>query len=210
MCCCYKILFYYNFDLTLFDVNRCEVLVPKTAMENTAGGVDKPGGQTSNATPVVVELPDNQPTFDDEFDSLDEDSDYHDSGDGTSGSDVYMDNISDDEDDEDNGGSSDDTVDDPDYHPVQFVWKFGCRFRHNARVAKMSRIDISLKLTIQNLDGVDTVIDFRPEKHGQGFRYATSQWRKKFLIPNDIKAPQKCTFVYEPDVGKLILKKVSM
>ncbi|MFS8016520.1 hypothetical protein Hanom_Chr15g01369611 [Helianthus anomalus] len=73
----------------------------------------------------------------------------------------------------------------------------------------MSCIDMSLKLTIQNLDRVDNVIDFQPEKHGQRFRYVASQWRKKLLIPNDIKAPQKCTFVYEPDVGKLILKKVS-
>ncbi|KAJ0753070.1 hypothetical protein HanPI659440_Chr09g0331631 [Helianthus annuus] len=113
-----------------------------------------------------------------------------------------MDDVFDDEDDEDSGGSSDDAKDDPDYHPVQF--------RLNARVAEMSRIAMSLKLTIQNLHGVDTVIDFRPEKHGRYFRYAASQWRKKLLIPNYIKAPQKCTFVYEPNVCKLILKKVSM
>ncbi|KAM0012894.1 hypothetical protein Hdeb2414_s0047g00748751 [Helianthus debilis subsp. tardiflorus] len=86
-----------------------------------------------------------------------------------------MDVVSDDEDDKDSDGSSNDTVDDPDYHPVQFVWKFDRRFHLNARVAEMSRIDMSLKLTIQNLHGVDTVIDFRPEKHGQGFRYAASQ-----------------------------------
>ncbi|KAJ0577497.1 hypothetical protein HanIR_Chr05g0236661 [Helianthus annuus] len=92
-----------------------------------------------------------------------------------------MDDISADEDDEDSDGSSDDAKDDPDYHPLQF--------RLNTRVAEMSRIDMSLKLTIQNLHGVDTVIDFRPEKLGQGFRYAASQWGKRFLIPNDIKAP---------------------
>ncbi|KAF5790472.1 hypothetical protein HanXRQr2_Chr09g0383641 [Helianthus annuus] len=106
-----------------------------------------------------------------------------------------MDDVSDDEDDEDSGGSSDDAKDDPDYHPEQFVWKFDRRLRLNARVAEMSRIAMSLKLTIQNLHRVDTVIDFRPEKHGRGFRYAASQWRKKLLIPNDIKEPQKCTFV---------------
>ncbi|MFS8031865.1 putative transcription factor B3-Domain family [Helianthus anomalus] len=39
-----RYLFYYNFHLTLFDVNRCDVLVPKAAIENTAGGVDKPPG----------------------------------------------------------------------------------------------------------------------------------------------------------------------
>ncbi|MFS7921076.1 hypothetical protein Hanom_Chr03g00232431 [Helianthus anomalus] len=103
-------------------------------MENTAGGVDKPAGQTSIATPVVVELPDNQPAFDDESDSLDEDSDYRESCDDTYGSDVSMDDVSDDEDDEDSGDSSDDAKDDPDYHPVQF--------RLNTRVAEMSRIDI--------------------------------------------------------------------
>ncbi|MFS8019091.1 hypothetical protein Hanom_Chr15g01399751 [Helianthus anomalus] len=54
--------------------------------------------------------------------------------------------------------------------------------RLNARVSEMSLIDMSLKLTIQNQHGVNNVIDFRPEKHGQGFRYAASQWRKKFLI----------------------------
>ncbi|KAJ0577494.1 hypothetical protein HanIR_Chr05g0236631 [Helianthus annuus] len=63
-----------------------------------------------------------------------------------------MDDISVDEDDEDSDGSSDDANDDPDYHPLQF--------RLNTRVAEMSRIDMSLKLTIQNLHGVDTVIDF--------------------------------------------------
>ncbi|KAM0045515.1 putative transcription factor B3-Domain family [Helianthus debilis subsp. tardiflorus] len=183
-----RYLFNYNFHLTLFDVNRCEVLVPKTAMENTAGGVDKHAGQTSNATPVVIELPDNQPAFDDESDSLDEDSDYHDSGEGTSSSDVSMDDVSHDEDDKDSGGFSDDAKDYPDYHPYSL---YGKLTRLNARVAEMSRIDMSLKLTIQNLHGVDTVIDFRPEKYGQGFRYAASQWRKKFLNPNDIKAPQK-------------------
>ncbi|KAF5806328.1 hypothetical protein HanXRQr2_Chr05g0220081 [Helianthus annuus] len=165
-----RYLFNYNFHLTLFDVNRCEVLVPKAAMENMAGGVDKPVGQTSNATPVVVELPDNQPAFDGESDSLDEDSDYNDSGDGTSGCDISMDDVSADEDDEDSDGSSDDAKDDPDYHSLQF--------RPNARVAEMPYIDMSLKLTIQNLHGVDTVIDFRPEKLGQGFRYAASQWGK--------------------------------
>ncbi|KAJ0763974.1 putative transcription factor B3-Domain family [Helianthus annuus] len=193
-----------------FDVFIEKDRISKSAMENTAGGVDKPAGQTSNATPVVVELPDKQPAFDDECDSLDKDSDYHDSGDGSSGSDVSMDDVSDDKEDEDSGGSSDDDKDDLDYHLGQFVWKFDRRFRLNATVVVMSRIDMSLKLTIQNLHGVDSVIDFRPERHGQGFRYAASQWRKKFLIPNDIKASQKCTFVYEPDVGKLILKKVSM
>ncbi|MFS7966600.1 hypothetical protein Hanom_Chr09g00775591 [Helianthus anomalus] len=120
-----KYLFYYNFHWTLFDVNRCEVLVPKVAMKNTAGVVDKPASQTSNATPRVVELPDNQPTFDDESDSLDEDSDYHDLGDGIFVFDVSVDDASD---DEDSGGSSDDAKDDPDYHPVQFVWKFDCCF----------------------------------------------------------------------------------
>ncbi|MFS7988441.1 hypothetical protein Hanom_Chr11g01034831 [Helianthus anomalus] len=95
-----------------------------------------------------------------------------------------MDEDLDDEDDEDGSGSSDDSKHDPDYHPVQFVWKFDRRF-------------------------VNYVIAFRPEKHGKGFRYVASEWRKKFLNLNGIKPPGKCTFVYEPNVGKLIMKKVS-
>ncbi|KAM0046668.1 putative transcription factor B3-Domain family [Helianthus debilis subsp. tardiflorus] len=77
------------------------------------------------------------------------------------------------------------------------------------KVARMSRIDVSLKLTIKNCDGVDTVVSFRPEKHGPGFRYVANEWIRKFTKPNGINAPQKCSFVYSPDAGKLILKKVS-
>ncbi|KAJ0453816.1 hypothetical protein HanIR_Chr15g0733371 [Helianthus annuus] len=64
-------------------------------------------------------------------------------------------------------------------------------------------------MTVQNLAGVDTVVTFRPEKHGVGFRYVANAWRTKFTKPNGINAPHRCTFLYSPDADKLILKKVS-
>ncbi|XP_022024112.1 replication protein A 70 kDa DNA-binding subunit E-like [Helianthus annuus] len=73
----------------------------------------------------------------------------------------------------------------------------------------MARVDVSWKMTVQNLGGVDTVVTFRLEKHGRGFRYVANGWRSKFTKPNGINAPQRCTFVYSPDADKLILKKVS-
>ncbi|MFS7963164.1 hypothetical protein Hanom_Chr08g00734891 [Helianthus anomalus] len=58
--------------------------------------------------------------------------------------------------------------------------------RLNAKVALLSRIDRLLNMTIQNLNGVDTIVKFRPEKHGKGFRYMACQWTKKFTKPNRI------------------------
>ncbi|KAF5761386.1 putative transcription factor B3-Domain family [Helianthus annuus] len=81
--------------------------------------------------------------------------------------------------------------------------------RLNTKVASMARVDVSRKMTIQNLAGVDTVVTFRPEKHGGGFRYVANGWRTNFTKPNGINAPQRCTFVYSPDADKLISKKVS-
>ncbi|KAF5813254.1 hypothetical protein HanXRQr2_Chr03g0096081 [Helianthus annuus] len=80
--------------------------------------------------------------------------------------------------------------------------------RLNAKVALLSSIDRSLKMTVQNLNGVDTVVNFRPEKHGKGFRYVACQWTKKFTKPNHIYRNMKCKFVYSIDKAKLILKKV--
>ncbi|KAM0059409.1 putative transcription factor B3-Domain family [Helianthus debilis subsp. tardiflorus] len=69
-----------------------------------------------------------------------------------------------DEDDvEDSSGPSDDDKRDPDYEPCL-----------NTKVASMARVDVSRKMTIQNLVGVDTVVTFRPEKHGGGFRYVAN------------------------------------
>ncbi|MFS7975821.1 hypothetical protein Hanom_Chr10g00885191 [Helianthus anomalus] len=67
---------------------------------------------------------------------------------------------------------------------------------------------MSLKMTVQNLNGVDAVVNFRPEKHGNGFRYIACEWSKKFTKPNGIYKNMKCKFVYFPYKAKLILKKV--
>ncbi|MFS7889663.1 hypothetical protein Hanom_Chr00s000004g01609631 [Helianthus anomalus] len=43
-----------------------------------------------------------------------------------------------------------------------------------SKVASIARVDVSRKMTIENLAGVDTVVTFRPEKHGEGFRYVAN------------------------------------
>ncbi|KAJ0752113.1 hypothetical protein HanPI659440_Chr09g0320611 [Helianthus annuus] len=63
-------------------------------------------------------------------------------------------------------------------------------------------------MTVENLNGVDTVNDFRREKHGKGFRYAACQFTKKFTKPNGIYINLRCKFVYSEEKAKLILKKV--
>ncbi|KAM0070820.1 hypothetical protein Hdeb2414_s0001g00017721 [Helianthus debilis subsp. tardiflorus] len=78
----------------------------------------------------------------------------------SSDSDMSMDNEFDEDDVEDSSGASDDDKQDPDYEPLEF--------RLNSKVAK-SRVDVTRKMTIQNLAGDDTVVTFRPEKHGEGF-----------------------------------------
>ncbi|MFS8016411.1 hypothetical protein Hanom_Chr15g01368381 [Helianthus anomalus] len=50
--------------------------------------------------------------------------------------------------------------------------------------------------------------EWRPEKHGKGFRYVACQWTSKFTKPNGIYKNMKCKFVYSIDRAKLILKKV--
>ncbi|KAJ0447977.1 hypothetical protein HanHA89_Chr17g0711451 [Helianthus annuus] len=127
-----------------------------------------------------------------------------------SDSDVSFDDDFDDDDVEDSTGDSDDEKNDPDYQPIEFERDYHPRhFRLDSKVASMARVDVSWKMTVQNLGGVDTVVTFRPEKHGRGFRYVANGWRSKFTKPNGINAPQRCTFVYSPDADKLILKKVS-
>ncbi|KAJ0783856.1 putative transcription factor B3-Domain family [Helianthus annuus] len=80
---------------------------------------------------------------------------------GSSDSDVSIDDDFDDDDVEDSTGDSDDGKKDPDYQPVEFKWDYHPRhFRLNSKVASMARVDISRKMTIQNLAGVDTVVTF--------------------------------------------------
>ncbi|MFS7966050.1 hypothetical protein Hanom_Chr09g00769341 [Helianthus anomalus] len=67
---------------------------------------------------------------------------------------------------------------------------------------------MTMEMCVQNLAGVDTMISFRADKHGGGFRYEALEWRTKFTKPNGINPPAKCTFVYCPVQNKLILKNV--
>ncbi|KAJ0447340.1 putative transcription factor B3-Domain family [Helianthus annuus] len=142
-----RYLFDYNFQLTLFDVNGSEVVMPRIGLQVNSD----PDLRTS--THLVNNV-------DDVHHDVDMNSDRN-----------------------------------PE--------------RLSNKVASMARVDVSRKMTIQNLAGVDTVVTFRPEKHGEGFRYVANGWRTNFTKPNGINTPQRCTFVYSPDADKLILKKVS-
>ncbi|KAJ0765390.1 putative transcription factor B3-Domain family [Helianthus annuus] len=205
-----RYIFDYNFQLTLFDVNGSEVVIPRVALKfNSDTGFP-------SSTPVVKNVDDFhhdddiKSEVDPEVDVLFEPSDSDESVVGSSDSDLSDDEDFDDDDFEDSTSESDDDKKDPDYQPLEFEWEYHPRhFRLNSKVASLARVDVSGKMTVQNLAGVDTVVTFRPEKHGRGFRYVANAWRTKFTKPNGINAPHRCTFVYSPDADKLILKKVS-
>ncbi|KAJ0521552.1 hypothetical protein HanIR_Chr10g0472261 [Helianthus annuus] len=123
-----------------------------------------------------------------ETNDVDSDSDY-----------VVSDESSDDGDDVDFDAVVSDYEVDPDVYPIEF--------RLNVKVASLSRIHRSLKMTVENLNGIDTVIDFRREKHGKGFKYAACQWTKKFTKPNGIYRNMKCKFVYSTEKSQADLKE---
>ncbi|KAJ0726139.1 hypothetical protein HanPI659440_Chr12g0466861 [Helianthus annuus] len=76
-------------------------------------------------------------------------------------SDLSIDDDFDDDDVEDSTGESDDDKKDPDYQPLEFECEYHPRhFRLNSKVASMARVDVSRKMTVQNLAGVDTVVTF--------------------------------------------------
>ncbi|KAJ0636595.1 putative transcription factor B3-Domain family [Helianthus annuus] len=163
-----RYIFDYNFQLTLFDVNGSEVVLPRVGLQyNSAPPLATSTHSVNNVDDVHHDVDINS-DLDPEVAALFEPSDSDQSVLGSSDSD-----------------------------------------RLNSKVASMARVDVSQKMTVQNLAGVDTVVTFRPEQHGGGFRYVANGWRTKFTKPNGINAPQRCTFVYSPDADKLILKKVS-
>ncbi|MFS7929199.1 putative transcription factor B3-Domain family [Helianthus anomalus] len=180
---CYFFTNGWNNILTLFDVNGSDVSILRIGLQVNSNS------NIRNAAPLV----NNVDAVEDEVDM-------------NSGLDLEFD-----EDDvEDSSGPSDDDKQDPDYEPLKFEWDYHPRhFRLNSKVASMARVDVSRKMTIQILARVDIVVTFRPEKHGEGFRYVANGWRTNFTKRNGINAPQRCTFVYSPDADKLILKKVS-
>ncbi|KAJ0852057.1 putative DNA-binding pseudobarrel domain superfamily [Helianthus annuus] len=181
----------YTFQLTVFNLNGCEIIVTKAD--------DSLKGDTSSHKFQLAEIAKDMDHRSDVEESSDEDFD----------SDcVVSDESSDDGGDEDFVVMVSDYEADPNYHPIEFVWDYQQRFHLNAKVPSMARIDMSLKMTVQNLNGVDTIVNFRPEKHGKGFRYVAWEWTKKFTKPDRIHRNMKCKFVYSPDKAKLILEKV--
>ncbi|KAJ0735580.1 hypothetical protein HanPI659440_Chr11g0433701 [Helianthus annuus] len=96
-----------------------------------------------------------------------------------------------DEEDVEVSDSEEDKKGDPDYNPIEFEWKYGMRFRLHVNVAEASRIDMTMEMYVQNLAGVDTLISFRADKHGGGFRYEALEWCTKFMKPNGINSPAK-------------------
>ncbi|KAJ0922401.1 putative transcription factor B3-Domain family [Helianthus annuus] len=177
----------YIFLLTTFDLNGCEIVAPKSN--------DSPIDDTSSPN---LEVP-----------QITEDLDVEESSDTDSDSDYVVSNeSSDDIDDADFDVAFSDYEVDPDGYPLQFVWYCSKHFRLDVKVASLLRIHRTLKMTVENLNRVDTVIDFRLEKHGKGFRYTACQFTKKFTKSNGIYRNMRCKFVYSEEKAKLILKKV--
>ncbi|KAJ0853645.1 putative transcription factor B3-Domain family [Helianthus annuus] len=181
----------YIFLLTAFNLNGCEIVAPKSN--------DSPIEDTSSPNLEVPQI----------TEDLQHQSDVEESNDTDSDSDYVVSNeSSDDIDDADFDVAVSDYEADTDEYPIQIVWYCSKHFRLNVKVASLSRIHRALKMTVENLNGVDTVIDFRWEKHGKGFRYAACQFTKKFTKPNGIYRNMRCKFVYSEEKTKLVLKKV--
>ncbi|KAM0026060.1 hypothetical protein Hdeb2414_s0020g00553771 [Helianthus debilis subsp. tardiflorus] len=63
-----------------------------------------------------------------------------------------------DEDDEQDRDSPDYHKVDPDNHPIEFIWKFDTRFRLIVDVALASRIDMTMKMCVQNLSSAEKMV----------------------------------------------------
>ncbi|KAJ0836102.1 putative transcription factor B3-Domain family [Helianthus annuus] len=202
-----RYIFEKNFQLIVYDLNGCEVLVPKGVYTLAAVNIPKPD-------PSIIEIQDTDADTDHENDVDESDLDYNESMDDDSDdvssiiTNYDSDGMHNDEEDVEVSDSEEAKKVDPDYHPIEFQWKYDRRFRLNSNVAEATRIDMTMEMCVQNLAGVDTMISFRAEKHGGGFRYEALEWRTKFTKPNGINHPAKCTFVYCQLQNKLILKNV--
>ncbi|XP_035845304.1 uncharacterized protein LOC118491553 [Helianthus annuus] len=201
-----RYIFKQNFQLIVYDLNGCEILVPKRVYTIAAVNIPKPG--TLNIETQDTDDETNHENNEDESvqdynESMDDDS--VDVSSNLTNSDI--DGIYNEEDVEVSDCEGD-KKGDPDYNPIEFEWKYDRHFRLSADLAEASRIDMTMEMYVQNLDGVDTLISFRGEKNGGGFRYEALKWRTKFTKPNGINPPATCTFVYCPVQNKLILKKV--
>ncbi|KAM0045626.1 hypothetical protein Hdeb2414_s0009g00306181 [Helianthus debilis subsp. tardiflorus] len=164
-----RCIFKQNFLLIVYDLNGCEVLVPKGVYTLAAVNIPKP--DTLN-----IEIQDTDAETDHENDEDESDPDYNESMDDDSVdvSSILTNSDSDgmyDEEDVEVSDSKEDKKVDPDYNPIEFEWKYDRRFRLNVDVAEASKIDMTMKRYVQNLAGVDTLISFLADKHGSGFHY---------------------------------------
>ncbi|MFS7934702.1 hypothetical protein Hanom_Chr05g00394831 [Helianthus anomalus] len=83
-----------------------------------------------------------------------------------------------DEDDEQDRDSTDYHKVDPDYRPIEFVWKFDRRFRLIVDVALASRIDMTMKTCVQNLSGAEKMVVVFVIMLQNGARNYKTKWYK--------------------------------
>ncbi|MFS7929242.1 putative transcription factor B3-Domain family [Helianthus anomalus] len=142
-----RYIFEKNFQLIVYDLNGCEVLVPKGVYTLAAVNIPKPG-------PSIIEIQDTDADTDHEYDDDESDPDYNESMDDDSAdvSSIITNSASDgmynDEEDVEVSDSEEDKKTDPDYHPIEFQWKYGRRFRLNVDVAEASRIDMTMEMCV--------------------------------------------------------------
>ncbi|KAJ0454389.1 putative DNA-binding pseudobarrel domain superfamily [Helianthus annuus] len=162
-----RYIFKQNFQLIVYDLNGCEILVPKRVYTIAAVNIPKPG--TLNIETQDTDDETNHENNEDESvqdynESMDDDS--VDVSSILTNSDIDgMYN----EEDVEVSDYEEDKKGDPDYNPIEFEWKYDRHFRLSADLAEASRIDMTMEMYVQNLDGVDTLISFRGEKNGGGF-----------------------------------------
>ncbi|MFS7955301.1 putative transcription factor B3-Domain family [Helianthus anomalus] len=121
-----RYIFKQNFQLIVYDLNGCEVLVRKRVYTLAAINIPKPG-------PSNIDIKDTDVETDHEKDEDESDPDYNESMDddyddvSSISTNSDSDGMSDEEDVEVSDSEKDKMVD-PDYDPIEFEWKYGRRF----------------------------------------------------------------------------------
>ncbi|KAJ0582115.1 putative transcription factor B3-Domain family [Helianthus annuus] len=121
-----RYIFKQNFQLIVYDLNGCEVLVRKRVYTLAAINIPKPG-------PSNIEIKDTDVETDHEKDEDESDPDYNEYMDddyddvSSISTNSDSDGMSDEEDVEVSDFEEDKKVD-PDYHPIEFEWKYDRRF----------------------------------------------------------------------------------
>lgn len=121
-----RYIFKQNFQLIVYDLNGCEILVPKRLYTLAAGNIPKPG-------PSNIERQDTDDETDHENDEEESDPDYNESmnDDSVDVSSILTNSDIDgmnDEEDVEVSDSEEDKKGDPDYNPIEFEWKYDRRF----------------------------------------------------------------------------------